>query len=62
MADKNYKSDAMNFIKTMITNNQQIKPNQEKLRKTWWDNDQTDVERDRELSRNNLTADEYMYY
>ncbi len=62
MADKNYKSDAMNFIKTIVANNQQIKQNQEKLRNTWWDINHKDVDCDRELSQNNLKANEYMYY
>lgn len=61
MANKAYKSEAMDFIKTLLDkpgNHEQ----QMKLRSTWWEKDFMDQDEQRINSESNIKSQAYVYF
>ena len=61
MANKAYKSEAMDFIKTLLEkpgNHEQ----QMKLRSTWWDKGFIDQDEQRINSESNIKPQAYVYF
>jgi hypothetical protein len=60
--DTQYTSEPMNFIQQLVKGNPQLQEKQDKLRKTWWDKDDTEVNQERQLNKNNLPTQGYSYF
>ncbi len=60
--DTNYTSEPMNFIKSLLKNNPTLKETQKKLRSTWWDLEEKQVEEERNLDKDNLKENGYTYF
>lgn len=58
----NYTSDAMNFIKQMNENIPNLASTRENLRSTFWDKDFDEINNERELDKDNLKIEGYVYF
>ena len=57
-----YTSDAMNFIKELVKDKPELRQKRQELRSTWWDKSELEVDTERELNKDNLKSDGYIYF
>ena len=61
MAQKNYESEATQFIRDFLKKHPEVPAKQQKARATWWDHPQNLDERKR-LEQGNVPKKPYEYY